>query len=230
MQACAASSSPLWHPVQVLVALAAVSLPAVAGEPWTDDAIVQAVHRGCDRAERFELYRGADGNFDFPGPLYLARTGARNAHGVLLTPYLRLYLMGRSRGCKAIDLEEARKLAAPEVWAVLWRFEDPPRPYSSRTFHDQRVLYPTDVVWRVDGQRLDPLWTRASDRHLERWFPADWNQRESLVAAFTIPQGRGSVVVDYRIEEDGRSYLTETLHFSLGWIRPRWWEAAFGND
>lgn len=112
------------------------SVRAAGPTSMTELEIVSALEAGCSRSHRLEHYRGVGNRYDVIGPLWLTKPGEGRPRGVILPPFLRVYLYGRSRRCKKLGaehVEKARALAGPEVWVVLWRHEGPPKPYESGT-------------------------------------------------------------------------------------------------
>ncbi len=222
-------------------AVAVLSVGAVAAEDetaveappgaMTDAEIETALETGCRRNHPIEHYRGLGNRHDVLGPLWLEEPGEDRPRGVILPPFLRVYLAGRSRKCNNLDIDAARELAGPEIWVVLWRFEDPPSPpFRRHTTSDQKVLRPTEVRQRADGAWHKSLWTRSKDNWVSGWFGADWDDGEGLVAAFSDLSRIGALHVDYKVEEKGRSYLTESEIFSISTFREKWWAAAFGEE
>ena len=211
--------------------LVAICSAARAAEPsaMTDEQIRSVLARSClpNPGYGFEHYDGPPGrDFEFIGPLYLTTGGKKLAYGVILPPFLRLFHYGRTHACDEVSLDEARTLAGNETWVVLWRLEDPPRPFAAGTTGDQKVLTPTEVRWRSGGAWHEPVWTRTRDSWMSSWFGRDWNERSSLLAAFATLEHDGALHADYRVTENGRSYLTEQAIFSLTLLREKWWQAA----
>ncbi len=218
--------------VGVPAAMANDSTPAEAEGTlaWTDEQIEAAVESGCDSSHKIRRYRGAGARtFDILGPLYLVDGGDVRPRGVVLPTYLRLFLYGYHRRCRGVSLEEARTLAGPETWVVLWRAEDPYRGRSRMTSSDQRVLTPTEVRVRRDNQWHEPVETRQTDRWIRTWFGDDWNEEESLLAVFDELPYAGSLFVDYDVEEGGSSYLTDSSIFGLTSYQKKWWALAHGE-
>ncbi len=216
-------------PTQLLL-LACLSVPG-SGQATTtlDDAVIQeAMTSGCNRSHDLENYRGHLRRFDTVGPLWLAKPGKSRLRGFILPPYLRVYWYGRSHRCKDLELSQARELAGPEVWVVLFRIEDPPSPPGSkRTRHDQKVSRPSSVTYRNSDGRHEPLWERTRDSRAASWFYQHWIERESLVVAFEELSRDGQLYVDYTIEHEGSSYLTELEVFTLRLLPEDWWYASF---
>ncbi len=207
------------------------------GTVMTDAQIGATINAGCSRADPIEHYQGIGNRHQVLGPLWLEEPGEDRPRGVILPPYLRVYLYGRSHRCKKLyeswaeHVEKAREMAGPEVWVVLWRSEDPPSPpFQRHTTSDQKLLRPTEVRLRTDGTWHDPLWTRDRDRWARSWFSQDWDDGESLVATFSSLDHSGALHADYKVEEDGRSYLTESEIFSLTTFPGKWWKAAWGQE
>lgn len=214
---------------QFAVAASSEESPPRAPESiWTDERIEEAIRAGCDAGHPLQHYRGLGRTFDVPGPLWLAEPGDERARGVVLPTYLRLFLYGDHRRCADIDLDDARPLAGPETWVVLWRVEEPHRG-RSRPRSDQKVLRPKEVRLRSEGAWHQPVETRPSDRWANSWFYDDWDEKEGLVAVFESLPKDGSLFVDYDIEEGGRSYLTDSSIFGLTTMPAKWWALAHGE-
>ena len=195
-----------------------------------DSTIEGAMRAGCARVDPMETYQPTGRRYDVTGPLFLAEGREPVPRGVILPPYLRVFLYGRDRGCKRATVDEARELAGPEVWVVLWRHEDPPNPPGQqRTNSTQRILRPTEVRWRSEGQWHEATETRTRDRWVHNWYGQEWIERESLVAEFPSLERIGSLHTDYKVEEDGSSYLTDSEIFSLTLFPEKWWFAAHGQ-
>ena len=217
----------------LFLSVAAATVQAEEPAAMTDAEIEAIITQSCKPNPGYAIdhYKGEAGRrYDFVGPLWLSASGKKGALGVILPPFLRLYHYGKSRACKKLSLDEARELAGPEVWVVLWRSEDPPSPYRMHTTSDQRVLRPTEVRWRSGGKWHKPVWTRTRDAWVSAWFGRDWNEKESLLAAFAPLERDGAFHADYQVEEDGRSYLTDSAVFPLNLFREKWWLAAFGQE
>ncbi len=216
--------------VALLVSAGCAAARAEGTAALTDAEIETAFAAGCSRAHRIEHYRGVGNRHQVIGPLWLEKPGEDPPRGVILPPFLRVFLEGRSRRCKKFDVEALRPLAEAEIWVVLWRHEDPPSPpFRSYTTSDQKVLRPTEVRHRADDTWHQPLWTRSEDRWILRWFAHDWNEKESLLASFAQLDETGALHVDYKVEENGRSYLRESAVFPLTSYSKTWWTAAFGE-
>ncbi|MBZ0112190.1 MAG: hypothetical protein K8J08_07010 [Thermoanaerobaculia bacterium] len=195
-----------------------------------DSTIAGAIRAGCGTTHPFETYQPTGRRYEVTGPLFLEEGRESVPRGVILPPYLRVFLYGRSRGCKRATVDEARELAGPEVWVVLWRHEDPPNPPGQqRTSLDQRILRPTEVRWRSEGRWHEATETRTRDRWIHNWYGQEWIERESLVAVFPTLKHNGALHADYKVEEDGRSYLTDSEIFSLTVLPKKWWLAAHGQ-
>ncbi|REK03891.1 MAG: hypothetical protein DWQ36_18670 [Acidobacteria bacterium] len=212
----------------------AAQVPGEAGddalhEAWSDARIEEAIQDGCDRGHRLHTYRGTPNRSEVIGPLGLAERDEERARGVVLPTYLRLFLYGHHRRCRSVDLDDARRLAGPETWVVLWRTEDPYRGRSRMTSADQRVLRPTEVRLRHDGAWHHPIETRREDRWIKTWFGDDWNEEESLLAVFTEVPRRTGIHVEYEVEEGGSSYLTDSALFLLNGVPMKWWAMAHGE-
>ncbi|MDA8021157.1 MAG: hypothetical protein MPN21_27280 [Thermoanaerobaculia bacterium] len=197
-------------------------------QAWTDLDIESAIQAGCDAGSRLHRQRGAYRSFDVPGPLWLAEPGDDRARGVVLPTFLRLFLYGSHYRCRDIDLDHARPLAGPETWVVLWRIEEPHRGRSTPR-SDQKVLRPTEVRLRSGGDWHHPVETRTRDRWANSWYFEDWDEKEGLVAVFERMPQDGSLFVDYNVEEDGRSYLTESSVFGLTMMPAKSWAMAHGE-
>ena len=198
---------------------------------WTDTEVQWAIELGCKRGrglqgKNVEHYRGIANKHDMIGPLWLEKAGDRRARGVILPTALRLYLYGRSQGCRRLDLADARTLAGPETWVVVWRAETPHRPFTRATSSDQKVLRPTEIRLRHQDAWHEPASTRNRDRWIQTWYGEDWDEKESLVAAFPSLPHQGVLHVDYDLSEDGRSYLKDSAIFSLSLLPEEWWAAA----
>ena len=214
--------------IPCLVALAEEQ-PADTPKPeWTGPQLEEAIRAGCDAGHKLHHYRGFARSFDVPGPLWLAAADDERARGVVLPTFLRLFLYGRHRGCSDLDLDDARPLAGPETWVVLWRVEEPHRGRSTPR-SDQKILRPKEVRHRSKGAWHHPVRTRTSDRWMRSWFYDDWDDRESLLAIFAQLPHDGSLFVDYDIEERGRSYLTDSPIFGLTTMPAKWWAMAHGD-
>ena len=215
----------------LFLGLTAAASRAQTAERLTDDIIEQAMLSGCNRSHDLERYRGQPRRFESVGPLWLTKAGKSRVRGFVLPPYLRVYFYGRSRRCKDLDIEQARELAGLEIWIALFRVEDPDSPPgSNRTTPDQKVFRPTSVTYRdSDGRRHEPLWERTRDSRMASWFFVQWIERESLVVAFDNLTRDGQLYVDYAIEHEGRSYLTDLEVFTLRLLPQDWWDAAFGR-
>lgn len=219
--------------VMVAVTSIAEDTGTAGPAPMGDAEIEAIITRACQPNPGYAIdhYKGDAGRrYDFVGPLWLSTAGKKGALGVILPPFLRLYHYGTSRNCRKVSVEEARPLAGPEIWVVLWRAEDPPSPYRMRTTSDQRVLTPTEVKWRAGGKWHKPIWTRTRDSWISSWFGRDWNEKESLLAAFETLERDGALHVDYQVEEYARSYLTDSAVIPLTLFREKWWRLAHGEE
>lgn len=202
------------------------ALTADAEQPLADADVQAILDLACKRRHPAEYYRGVHG-FEVLGPLWLWEPDEERARGVILPPAMRVYLLGRGRRCGQVELADAREVAGPEIWVVVWRYEDPPGPPGRmHTTFDQKVLTPTEIRFHGGGRWHEPIWTRSRDSRVAGWYWEDWNEKESLVAAFSHLDRSGGLFAEYRVEEDGRSYLTESEVFSLSYS-DKWWSAAF---
>lgn len=224
------SAAVLLLAVWACLAAAGARAEPSASDRWDDAEIERVVRLGCDRDHPIERYRGGPRDHEMLGPLWLVKAGDSDVRGVLVPTFVRLYLFGRSRGCRPLDLEEARTLATEETWVVLWRFEDPPRPFSASTSSDQKVLHPVEVELRASDARIPPKSTRDRDSLMASIYGADWNQGESLLAAFNSVPRDGALRVEWLVEEDGRKYLRETEFITLSLLPQKWWDLAHGID
>ncbi len=222
------------HRYRVLVLTLALFLALPAGgsspERWSDEAITRVLERHCafEAGDPIRLHRGQFERFEIPGPLWLHEAGDDAVFGVILPTFLRLYLFAQARGCKKATLEDARELAGNEVWVALWRTEDPPNPYQHLTTSDQVVQRPNRVRWRHARAWHKPLWTRERSTWLASWYSADWNNGESLLAAFTTLERDGALHIDYEVTHKG-STTYDNPSFQLEMLDARWWDIAFGE-
>lgn len=217
----------------MLVGLLLFALPAAgsSSERWSDDAITQVLERHCafESGDPIRLYRGPVDRFEIQGPLWLHEAGDDAVFGVILPTFLRLYLYAQARGCKKATLEDARELAGNEVWVALWRTEDPPRPREHLTTSDQVVQIPNRVRWRHARAWHKPLWTRERSPWLASWYGADWNDGESLLAAFATLERDGALHIDYEVTHKG-STTYDSPSFQLEMLDALWWQVAFGEE
>jgi hypothetical protein len=206
------------------------SAPADPAEArWNDARIQEAIQAGCDRSHPLHRFRGQPARFHVVGPIWLSELKDERERGVVLPTYLRLFHYGAYRRCAGVDLEEARALAGPETWVVLWRVEVPFRGRGRRTDSDQKVLRPTAVKLRYDGKWHQPLESRTEDRWMRYFFDADWNEEESLVAVFDRLPSSALLQVDYELEESGRAYLRPSSQLSVSDVTKKWWALAHGE-
>lgn len=196
---------------------------------WTDAEIEAALSAACDSDNRIRNYRGTQQKFDVVGPLWLAERDDERARGVVLPTFLRLYHYAHDHRCQEMEVDEARELAGPETWVVLWRVETPFRGRQSMTGHDQKILRPKEVRLRHENEWHNPVETRTRDSWMSRWFYDDWDPEESLVAVFDEVPYAGSLFVDWGLEEDGRNYLSESAIFSMHSVPKKWWALAHGE-
>lgn len=195
----------------------------------SDETMEAAFTAGCNAGHPLNSNGGSGNRSQITIHLGLEKAREARARGVILPPFLRLFLYGRSMRCKDYDPVKARELAKPEVWVVIWRYEDPPHPYSSGTTSKQKVLHPTQVRHFSKNSFHQPLHTRTRDRWAKDWFAEDWNEKESLLVAFASLDRTGALHVDYKVEENGRSYLRESTVFPLHFLPEIEWDAAFGG-
>lgn len=217
----------------VLALALALALPAngTSVQRWSDDEIARVLERHCAYEVRdpIRTYRGAVERFEIQGPLWLHEAGDDRVFGVILPTFLRLYLFAQSRGCDKATLEEARELAGDEVWVALWRTEDPPSPYQLHTTSSQVVRRPTRVRWRYQRAWHKPTWTRQRSTWLTSWYGADWDNGQSLLAAFTHLERDGALHIDYEVTEKGRTVYDNPSH-QLSMLDAGWWKVAFEGE
>ncbi|MEM9556454.1 MAG: hypothetical protein AAGC60_19510 [Acidobacteriota bacterium] len=209
----------------------AMPAPGAAPERWSDQDIQRVLERHCgfEAGDPIRRYRGAIERFEIQGPLWLHKAGDSEVFGVILPTFLRLYLFAQSRGCDDATLEDARELAGNEVWVALWRTEDPPRPHQHLTTSDQEVRRPTRVRWRYEGAWRKPAWTQKRNKWLATWYSADWNDGQSLLAAFPDLERDGALHIDYEVSEKGRTTYDNRSH-QLSLHDAKWWRVAFGEE
>ncbi len=198
--------------------------PSQEPSTLTDEQIEVAFRAGCTRRHPIEHYRGFGSSHQEIGPLWLKKAGEKQSRGVILPPFLRIYLLGRSRGCRFFDPDEARELAAPETWVVLWRI------WKSGSGSRAAAHKPTQVRHHFDNAFHAALWSRRRDEKIRVWFPDRWKETRSLVAGFADLQPKGSLFVDYDIEEGGQSYLKDSQILSMTFFPKKWWARAFGQE
>ena len=207
---------------------AATGPASASADQALSDADMQTIlDLACRTKHPAERYNGLQRKFDVLGPLWLSRPNDQRARGVILPPAMRVYLRGRDRSCGKMTLDDVRDVAGPEVWVVLWRIEDPPCPSWQRCNDSgQKLLVPTEIRYHADNTWHNPMWIRTEDSMVAGWYWDDWNEEQSLIAAFPTLHRSGSLHAEYRVEERGRSYLTESEIFTLAYS-DKWWQAAF---
>lgn len=221
------------HLFLVLTLLLTIAVPAAADPPqrWSDDDIQKVLDRHCEfeAGDPIRKHRGIVDRFKVQGPLWLHEAGESSVFGVILPTFLRLYLFAQTRGCDDAPLEDARELAGHEVWVALWRTEDPPRPRQHMTTSDQEVRVPTRVRWRYERAWHKPAWTKKRNRWLATWYSDDWNDGQSLLAAFPSLERDGALHIDYEVSKEGRTTYDNPSH-QLQMHDAKWWRVAFGEE
>ena len=203
--------------LMLLLSIAVTSAVDAETGSLDDKQIESAIQHGCHFEGSFEHYKGIGNHHDIIGPLWLTK-GNKGTRGVILTPYLRVYLYGRGQGCKYATLEEARELAGPEIWVALWNVRG-----------SNKTMRPTSVRLRAKGKWHEADSKRTSSRWLRNWYPDNWADKKSLVAMLPHIDPTGALHVEYKITKDGQSYLTESDILVLTLIEKKWWEAANGR-
>lgn len=179
------------------------------------------------------------------------REGVRLRRGVLLTPYTRLAIYG-SRILGTPDPEVVKRLAAPELWVVVfpysrdraravlgeetgWRL-DPEKKLDGFGVTGGRVFVPEELeVWvrKPTRRTLAPIWQEARGFDYGSWFLDEWIKGRSLAAAFAlsdpaIAERTAEIEVTGLTEENAR-HTFDTWSFPLSRIPEEEWQRALGN-